>query len=162
MKIDMVSEHASPLAALGGPDAGGQNVHVGALATALARQGHELTVLTRRDDADLPDRVEFAPGTTVEHVTAGPFRHIPKDRLLPYMSDFAVELSQRWKARPPDIVHAHFWMSGLAALDAARRARHSRRADVPRPRQYQASPPERGRYQSNEPDSHGDPDHAGG
>lgn len=35
MKIDMVSEHASPLAALGGPDSGGQNVHVGALAVAL-------------------------------------------------------------------------------------------------------------------------------
>ena len=32
MTIAMVSEHASPLAALGGVDAGGQNVHVAALA----------------------------------------------------------------------------------------------------------------------------------
>ena len=36
MKIAMVSEHASPLAVLGGEDAGGQNVHVAALASALA------------------------------------------------------------------------------------------------------------------------------
>ena len=40
MKIAMVSEHASPLAALGGVDAGGQNVHVAALALGLAARGH--------------------------------------------------------------------------------------------------------------------------
>lgn len=120
MKIDMVSEHASPLAPPGGPDTGGQNVHVAALAGALARRGHEVTVFTRRDDADMPDTVSFAPGVSVEHVPAGPPKPIPKDRILPYMGDFAVWLSRRWMDRPPDVVHAHFWMSGLAALEAAR------------------------------------------
>ncbi|WP_455837168.1 hypothetical protein, partial [Pseudarthrobacter siccitolerans] len=38
MKISMISEHASPLAALGGVDAGGQNVHVAALSEALAKR----------------------------------------------------------------------------------------------------------------------------
>ena len=54
LRIDLVSEHASPLAAIGGVDAGGQNVHVAALASGLARRGHEVTVHTRRDDAALP------------------------------------------------------------------------------------------------------------
>ena len=45
MKIAMVSEHASPLAVLGGDDAGGQNVHVAALAPALADRGHTVEVL---------------------------------------------------------------------------------------------------------------------
>ncbi|MCO5970805.1 glycosyltransferase [Actinoallomurus soli] len=120
MNIDMVSEHASPLATLGGADAGGQNVHVRALAVALAERGHEVVVHTRRDDADLPDSVPFAPGVRVEHVPAGPPRPIPKDDLLPYMADFAARLGRRWLSRPPDIVHAHFWMSGLAALGGAR------------------------------------------
>ncbi|MDT5386686.1 MAG: D-inositol-3-phosphate glycosyltransferase, partial [Mycobacterium sp.] len=40
MKIAMVSEHASPLAMLGGVDAGGQNVHVAELSAGLARRGH--------------------------------------------------------------------------------------------------------------------------
>lgn len=120
MKIDMVSEHASPLAALGGPDAGGQNVHVGALAAALGRRGNEVTVLTRRDNVDQPDTVNFAPGVTVEHISAGPPQHVPRDRLLPYMNDFAAALARRWRSRPPDITHAHFWMSGLAALEAVR------------------------------------------
>ena len=50
MRIAMVSEHASPLAVLGGVDAGGQNVHVAALAAALGRRGDEVVVHTRRDD----------------------------------------------------------------------------------------------------------------
>jgi len=53
----MISEHASPLAALGGADAGGQNVHVAALAAGLAQRGHDVTVHTRRDDPSLPDLV---------------------------------------------------------------------------------------------------------
>jgi outer membrane receptor protein involved in Fe transport len=53
LRIAMVSEHASPLAALGGVDTGGQNTHVAELATALAERGHEVRVYTRRDDPDL-------------------------------------------------------------------------------------------------------------
>ena len=49
MRIAMISEHASPLAVLGGEDAGGQNVHVAELSAALAAAGHEVRVYTRRD-----------------------------------------------------------------------------------------------------------------
>ncbi|MCZ2403143.1 glycosyltransferase [Paenarthrobacter sp. Z7-10] len=121
MKISMVSEHASPLAALGGVDAGGQNVHVAALSMALARRGHSVTVYTRRDSTELPARVLVGPGLEVVHVTAGPAEHIPKDELLPFMAALADGVAADWGDRPPDIVHGHFWMSGIAALDAARR-----------------------------------------
>src|SRR5205823_9020394 len=79
MRIDLVSEHASPLAAIGGVDAGGQNVHVAALAAGLATRGHQVTVHTRRDDPALPDRVVLQDGYEVVHVTAGPPRPVPKD-----------------------------------------------------------------------------------
>jgi glycosyltransferase involved in cell wall biosynthesis len=120
MRIALVSEHANPLAAVGGVDAGGQNVHVEALSRALARIGHDLTVYTRRDDPDLPDRVDLGDGATVEHLTAGPPQSLPKDELLPHMRDLGTELARRLAADPPDTVHAHFWMSGLAALAAVR------------------------------------------
>jgi D-inositol-3-phosphate glycosyltransferase len=123
MRIAMVSEHASPLAALGGVDAGGQNVHVHALAAALARRGDEVVVHTRRDDPKLPRRVPFAPGAEVDHVDAGPPYPVPKDQLLPYMTQFAAELRAQWSAEPPDVVHSHFWMSAVAALVAAHGAR---------------------------------------
>ena len=74
MKIALVSEHASPLAVLGGVDAGGQNVHVDALARHLGQRGHDVCVYTRRDDESLPERVPLAPGVTVVHVPAGPPR----------------------------------------------------------------------------------------
>jgi D-inositol-3-phosphate glycosyltransferase len=118
MRIAMVSEHASPLAVLGGVDAGGQNVHVAALATALARRGASVVVHTRRD-AELPLRVPLAPGVQVDHVAAGPAVELPKDELLPHMPAFARELREQWSAEPPDVVHAHFWMSAVAALEAA-------------------------------------------
>jgi glycosyltransferase involved in cell wall biosynthesis len=57
---------------------------------------------------------------TVEHVDAGPPEPIPKDELLPHMSEFAGRLERAWRAERPEVVHAHFWMSGLASLVAAR------------------------------------------
>jgi D-inositol-3-phosphate glycosyltransferase len=121
MRIAMVSEHASPLATLGDVDAGGQNVHVAALSLALAGRGHDVRVYTRRDSPTLPRRVRFGPGVDVIHVPAGPARQLPKDELLPHMAEFGRRLADSWSgAGAPDLVHAHFWMSGLAAISAAR------------------------------------------
>jgi D-inositol-3-phosphate glycosyltransferase len=124
MRIAMISEHASPLADLGGPDAGGQNTHVADLSTALAARGHDVRVYTRRDGPDLPTTVHTETGYAVVHVPAGPPRPLPKDDLLPYMADFGEWLPEHWRddGWRPDVVHAHFWMSGVAALTAARRA----------------------------------------
>ncbi|WP_041840920.1 glycosyltransferase [Actinoplanes friuliensis] len=120
MRIAMISEHASPLAALGGTDAGGQNAHVAELCATLADQGHEVQVYTRRDDPRTPERVE-ADGYTVVHVPAGPATVLPKDELLPHMGTFGAWLAADWDDNgPPDVAHAHFWMSGLAAVTATR------------------------------------------
>jgi glycosyltransferase involved in cell wall biosynthesis len=121
MRIALVSEHANPLSAVGGVDAGGQNVHVDALAGELVRAGHAVTVFTRRDRPDLPCRVSAPGGYVVEHVPAGPAREVSKDDLLQHMPAFARYLEQRWTEDPVDVVHAHFWMSGVASTRAARR-----------------------------------------
>jgi glycosyltransferase involved in cell wall biosynthesis/phosphoheptose isomerase len=119
VRVALVSEHASPLAALGGVDAGGQNVHVAALATEMARRGADVTVHTRRDGEELPERVRMAPGVTVHHVPAGPAEALSKDELLPHMDAFAAELASSWRRERPDVAHAHFWMSGHATLRTA-------------------------------------------
>ncbi|TYK53192.1 glycosyltransferase [Actinomadura decatromicini] len=146
MRIAMISEHASPLAAargpagtgLGGADAGGQNVFVAELAAELGRQGHHVTVYTRRDAPGPPDRVRLAPGVTVEHVPAGPAKPVAKDDLLPWMRDFGAHLERRWAADPPDVAHAHFWMSGLAAVQAAQAAQAAGTPRVPVVQTYHA------------------------
>jgi glycosyltransferase involved in cell wall biosynthesis len=121
MRIALVSEHANPLATVGGVDAGGQNVHVAALASGLAERGHEVTVFSRRDNSSVPVRVTAPGGYVVEHVPAGPPTDVPKDELLQYMPEFGDYLGQRWRMERFDVAHAHFWMSGLATVDAARR-----------------------------------------
>ncbi|WP_308169796.1 glycosyltransferase [Acrocarpospora catenulata] len=120
VRIAMISEHASPLAGLGTSDAGGQNVHVAALASAVAALDHQVTVYTRRDDPRLPEQVPLAPGVTVVHVPAGPPEPIPKDEIPPWVPHFAKWLQEQWLFERPDVVHSHFWMSGLIALAAAR------------------------------------------
>ncbi|MCK8678811.1 glycosyltransferase [Streptomyces lichenis] len=120
LRLALVSEHASPLAALGGVDAGGQNVHVARLASALADRGHQVAVYTRRDSPDLPERVALRPGVEVRHVPAGPAEAVPKDELLPHMAEFGDWLARQWRERPPDLVHSHYWMSGVACLRAVR------------------------------------------
>ena len=115
MRIAMVSEHASPLAALGGVDAGGQNVYVARLTEELAARGHDVTVYTRRDAAHLPDRAALPGGAVVEHVAAGPPRSVPKDELLPHMPAFGAHLARAFAREQPHVVHAHFWMSGMAS-----------------------------------------------
>jgi glycosyltransferase involved in cell wall biosynthesis len=122
MRIAMISEHASPLAVLGGVDAGGQNAHVAELSAALAAGGHEVRVYTRRDDAGLPTTVPLGDGVEVVHVPAGPAMVLPKDELLPHMGRFAAWLAADWRdSWRPEVAHAHFWMSGLAAVTASRK-----------------------------------------
>jgi D-inositol-3-phosphate glycosyltransferase len=124
MRVVMVSEHASPLAPLGGTDAGGQNVHVAELSSALAKAGHEVVVHTRRTDPYQPDQVPLCPGVTVQHDLAGPPAPLPKDELFEHMGEFGENLARAWCADPPDVVHAHFWMSGLATLYATQELPH--------------------------------------
>src|SRR3979490_1413845 len=44
-------------------------------------RGHRVTVYTRRDDPDLPERVETPHDYTVVHVPAGPPEHLPTDEV---------------------------------------------------------------------------------
>jgi glycosyltransferase involved in cell wall biosynthesis len=119
-RIAMISEHASPLALLGGVDAGGQNVYVGQVARHLAEMGHEVDVFTRRDRADLPRAVPWCEGARVIHVPAGPPEPVRKEDLLPHMDEFTRHVRRACRARRYDVVHAHFFMSALVAADVRR------------------------------------------
>ncbi|MFT0167684.1 glycosyltransferase family 4 protein [Paraburkholderia mimosarum] len=117
MKIALVSEHASPLAVAGGVDTGGQNIYVAHVARQLHRAGHQVDVFTRRDRALLPP-VSHMDGVRVIHVPAGPPMQLPKERLLAHMPQFARFLVDFCRSEPQryDVIHANFFMSGLAAL----------------------------------------------
>jgi glycosyltransferase involved in cell wall biosynthesis len=100
---------------MGSEDAGDQSLHVAGLSAALARRGHLVTVYTRREAPDLPESVETPHGYTVVHVPAGPPERLTDDELLRAMGPFAQYLAATWSMGGPDLIHAHFWISGIVA-----------------------------------------------
>jgi D-inositol-3-phosphate glycosyltransferase len=124
-RIAFLSEHASPVALLGGEDAGGQNVYVDEVTRHLACQGYRVDVFTHRDDPMLPEVIDWGPGVRVINLEAGPMAHIPKDELWPYMAAFR-DACLRFIARTEahyDLLHGNFWMSGWVATELQQRLR---------------------------------------
>jgi D-inositol-3-phosphate glycosyltransferase len=116
-RIALISEHASPLAAAGGVDSGGQNIYVAQVARQLARLGYPVDVFTRRDHPALPDVLEWMPGIRVVHVRAGPAAYVRKEDLLPLMPEFCAETAAFVREHGGYLLaHANFFMSGMAAL----------------------------------------------
>jgi glycosyltransferase involved in cell wall biosynthesis len=126
MKIALVAEQSSQLTPARGTaaaDSGSQGLGLSTLARTLGGLGHQVTVYARKDAPALSARATVAPGVTVEHLPAGPATKLPADKVLPHMAAFSGHLAQRWQQSAPDIVHAHFWTGGLAALAATRDVR---------------------------------------
>jgi D-inositol-3-phosphate glycosyltransferase len=124
-RIAFLSEHASPVALLGGQDAGGQNVYVDEVSRNLARLGYTVDVFVRKSDPAEPEVIDWAPGVRVVNLEAGPDGFLLKDDLWPHMPDFRDSLL-RFIARDGaryDLIHGNFWMSGWVALDLRRRLR---------------------------------------
>jgi glycosyltransferase involved in cell wall biosynthesis len=121
-RIAWISDHASPLALLGGADGGGQNVYVGQLAKHLVARGTSVDVFTRRDHPHLRESADWQ-GARVIHVPAGPPRPICKEDMLPYMADFTSFLLAfcRRERYAYDLLHANFFMSALVAMNVKRK-----------------------------------------
>ncbi len=125
MKIALVADHLAPLPSAAGGYPGDPAARVLALASALAGQGCQVTVYTRGDTApaaraDGAGRAAPSAGVTVEHIPGAARDGLSEDKLLTHIGEFAGHLAERWRRSTPDVVHAHFWTSGMAALAAAR------------------------------------------
>src|SRR5262244_1858686 len=117
MRIALVaSQSSSP----GPADSGGRGQRVSSLADALAGLGHEVTVYAPKDAPKLPRKATLASGVMVEHLPAGARGRPLTDEAAPDIPAFSDHLARRWRQDPPDVAHAHFWTTGLAALAGAR------------------------------------------
>src|SRR5512144_2528901 len=120
MRIAMISYHTCPLATLGGKETGGMNVYVRDLTRQLGRVGVQVDVFTRSQDEHVPHVLhDLGYGNRVVHVPAGPEVPLPKEELTAYLPQFvegirAFAMSKRQRY---DLIHSHYWMSGLAAID---------------------------------------------
>ncbi len=116
-RVAMISVHTSPLAILGGKDAGGLNVYVRELARQLESSRVMVDIFTRRYDETTPEIVQMSAGIRVITVDAGAPEIVSKDELFCLLPEFASEValfSLREGLRY-DVVHSHYWLSGWVA-----------------------------------------------
>jgi glycosyltransferase involved in cell wall biosynthesis len=124
MKIALVAQNATPLHPRTGSGPDRDDIGLSELTRQFAGQGHQVTVYTQKNLADVPDQAELHAGVRVEHIDAGPVAETatePGDAdLLERVPAFSGPLRSLWESDRPDVVHALAWTSGLAALAAAR------------------------------------------
>lgn len=122
--VAMLSIHTSPLAMPGQTkDAGGMNVYMRKLADELGKRNITVDIYTRRSDEDTPRIVQCSPNVRVIHIQAGPLASMHKNDLYRYVPVFAqhIEDFRREHALNYDILHSHYWLSGVAAMELAQR-----------------------------------------
>lgn len=117
LRIAMLSLHTSPLAQPGSGDAGGMNVYVRQLAAALAGRGVGVDIFTRAVDGT--GTTVLGNGVTVHHMAAGPEGPLSKERLPEFLPEIVAAIQKCCSGRF-DLIHSHYWMSGLAGLELAR------------------------------------------
>ncbi|HVW58864.1 MAG TPA: glycosyltransferase family 1 protein [Puia sp.] len=117
MRVAFISEHASPLAILGGIDNGGQNVYVAELSRELANNGYCVDIYTRKESRLQREIVEWLPGIRVIHIKAGAEEPIDKENLLGHMKEFTDNMLHfiRRHRMYYSLIHAHFFMSAMVA-----------------------------------------------
>ncbi|MCG8353355.1 MAG: glycosyltransferase [Chloroflexales bacterium] len=118
MRIAMLSVHSSPLARLGGKEAGGMNVYVRELARELGRRGVPVDIFTRSQDRRAPTIVPLSCGVRVINVHTGPAAPYDKNWVLTYLPEFVnrVRCFADGHDLSYDLIHSHYWLSGEAGL----------------------------------------------
>lgn len=124
MRIALISVHACPTAALGQKDAGGMNVFLRETAKELGQRGACVDIFTRRHDPQDPEIVELGPGARVVHLSAGPTDALKRQLYLhlPEFIDAVRSFAERENLRY-DLLHGHYWLSGLVASQLRERFR---------------------------------------
>lgn len=122
LRIVMLSLHTSPLVQAGRGDAGGLNVYVDGITSALAALGHEVDIITTDVDRDPgmgPSRdrvITTDAGVRVHELTVGEPCRDGKTRLIDCVEDLAqraVASIRQTSEAAVDVVHSHYWISGL-------------------------------------------------
>lgn len=122
LNIALICFHSCPVGRLGDTKTGGMNVYVRRLALELASLGCQVDVFTRLHDPEEPQITPIGNGARVIHLEAGPPNAVLDD-LYSYTSAFSesMALFQRSESIEYDIIHSHYWLSGIVAIELSRR-----------------------------------------
>ncbi|WP_237233164.1 MULTISPECIES: glycosyltransferase [Rothia] len=119
LHLHIISMHTSPLAQPGSGDAGGMNVYIERSLSALLEINPQLTVevFTLARSPQQAGRVQYHDRATVTALFIPEADGAARADLPDLVPGFALAL-KAVAERPPQLIHAHYWLSGLAALAA--------------------------------------------
>jgi len=118
LKIAVLSIHSSPIGALGTQDTGGMSVYVRETAKELGRKGHHVDIFTQHDVGNSEPVIYLYDNVRLIRLSGGTHQNIPKSSLFEALPKLINELeSFRIKKKIAyDIVHSHYWLSGVLGL----------------------------------------------
>lgn len=96
------------------------NVYVRELSRQLGKNGIQVDVYTRSQDEHIPHVLhDLGYGNRVVHVLAGPEVPCPKPEMATFLPEFTTGIIKFAQAKGLhyDLVHSHYWMSGIVARD---------------------------------------------
>ena len=116
--VSFISLHGDPLAPLGGPHHGGQNVYVKELSRYLGAYGLSVDVFSRWEWEDQPDQEEYSHGARVIRVPVGPPEAIQKEKIIQILRDIAAWIPsyQIQNGLHYQLVHSHYYLSGAIGI----------------------------------------------
>jgi D-inositol-3-phosphate glycosyltransferase len=99
------------------------NVYIQQLARALGHSHNTVDIFTRRTNEHSPSIVQLTPQVRIIHINAGPPAPIHKHDLFQHLPAFAqgIDEFQRSERTYYDILHSHYWLSGVVAMQLAQR-----------------------------------------
>lgn len=119
-RVAMISMHTSPLARAGSGDAGGMNVYVDSVARELAARQVEVDVFTQGPSGTQ----EPSPGYRVHGVALSAEGALGKGDLPTRVDAFTAAVQEHpaiCSGSPFDLVHSHYWLSGMVGAELAER-----------------------------------------
>ena len=121
LNLALICFHSCPVGRLGDTKTGGMNVYVHRLARELASLGCQVDVFTRAHDPDEPQIVPIGDGARVIHLEAG-LMDTALDSLHSYTATFteSVIRFQRREGIEYALLHSHYWLSGVIAMELSR------------------------------------------
>ena len=118
-KIALISVHGDPAVDIGKEEAGGQNVYVRQVGEALARQGWQVDMFTRRSDVKQAKIVEHSPNCRTIRLTAGPEDFVARQKIFCYLPEFVaafLDFQHQQKTIYP-IIHTNYWLSAWVGME---------------------------------------------
>ena len=118
-KVALISVHGDPAVDIGKEEAGGQNVYVRQVGEALARQGWQVDMFTRRSDTDQDEIVEHSPNCRTIRLTAGPQKFVARQKIFRHLPEFVKAFFdyQHQQETIYPIIHTNYWLSAWVGME---------------------------------------------